>query len=281
VPRSITSVINGATSGPWSASRSVMRCRETHGLASGSQGVPDALVELADSSGFELVVYGFPLSIADVGEMLHRDAPGEPGEPPSLGRVLGVTGRAQALKLSMLGRLAALGRVTAGLPKPDTLLVLGTGPVMASGPGTVHDELLAFAGGLNAAAGAAVTAPTYDREALLAIAPEVILLLRPGDPPLEPDDPRLDGFAGLPVPAVRDGRIVLLGDPLVLLPSTSMVRVAGAMARALHPDQAAAIDAALAAEVTVGGALGPGSAWREAARPSGVGPSRPAAIPTH
>jgi len=116
----------------------------------------------------------------------------------------------------------------------------------------VHDELLAFAGGVNAAAEAVVTAPEYDRESLLALQPQVILMLQPGAPQLQEDDPRLSAFAGLPIPAIQNGRVVVLNDPLVLLPSTSVTDVCALMAKAIHPDLAEEIDLAIAEQAVAG-----------------------------
>jgi ABC-type Fe3+-hydroxamate transport system substrate-binding protein len=162
---------------------------------------------------------------------------------PGLGSVLHREHEAIQLKYRMFTQLARLSALTANLDRPTVLLVIASqGTVMASGPGTVHDQLLGPAGGANAVADATVTAPEYGREMLLAVAPQVIVLLRPGDPPLEPNDPRLDVFAGLDIPAVRDGRIVLLNDPLILLPSTTLPRIAADLAKAIHPPIAEQVD---------------------------------------
>jgi hypothetical protein len=86
---------------------------------------------------------------------------------------------------------------------------------------------------------------------LIALSPQVIILLMPEAPPPEDDDPRLAIFAGLPIPAVTDGRITLINDPACLLPSTSIVRLAAQMARAIHPELTAEIDAIFADEAAL------------------------------
>ena len=59
------------------------------------------------------------------------------------------------------------------------LMVIGVNPLMASGPGTVHDELLSYCGARNAAGNALVGAPVYDKERLLDANPGVVLFLLP------------------------------------------------------------------------------------------------------
>ncbi len=222
----------------------LLSVRPTHVLMmAGPAGAPPRLQELADSGLFELSVFPFPLTIQDIELVLH--APLTSGQP-DLGSALGLTDRAMSLKLTMLRGLAAIQAVTGTRDKPTVLMVIGTEPtVMASGPGTVHDELLAFAGGVNAAADAVVTAPEYDRESLLELRPQVILLLQPNAPPLQEDDPRLAAFEGLPIPAIENGRVHVLNDPLILLPSTSVTDVCTQMAKAIHPDLSDAIDQVL------------------------------------
>jgi len=223
----------------------LLNARPTHVLMmTGPAGPPARLRELSDEGLFELYSFPFPLSVQDIGRVLHEDTPSL--GPAGLGEALGLGARAFEVKLRMLKQLAAIDALTSGKnadDRPAVLLVLGTRPsVMASGPGTVHDELLGFAGGVNAAYDAAVTAPEYDRESLLELSPDVILFLQPNGPAMTPDDPRLEAFAGLPIPAIQDDRVYVLNDPLTLLPSTSVVRTCAAMGKAIHPDLADAID---------------------------------------
>src|SRR5690606_27253270 len=101
-----------------------------------------------------------------------------------------------------------------------------------------------FAGGLNVVNNPDASAPTLDREMLLAAKPEVVLLLLPEAPPLKSidEDERLASFRGLEIPAVVNNRIVLINDPLVALPSTSIVNIGAQMAKAIHPELADEID---------------------------------------
>ena len=192
----------------------------------GKDGPPARLTELASAGRFELVVYPYPYRLAQVLDIFTDPDQG-------VGAVLGQPQQARTLGDTMKKALQSFQSQAATRPHPRVLMVIGLSPVMASGHGTVLDEMLTYVGGVNAAASTQITAPTFDREALIGLGPDVILLLKPGAPPLTENDPRLADFAGLPIPAVRAGRIVLLNDPLALLPSTHMVRIMQQMRQAL------------------------------------------------
>ena len=101
------------------------------------------------------------------------------------------------------------------------LLAFGTSPVWAAGPGTVNDEELRAAGGVNALADAAVPAVTLDEEALLGLAPDVVLLLLPGR---DPEDARAER-AALKKTLEEGGvscRVEALVNPFVLLPGPNL-----------------------------------------------------------
>lgn len=218
--------------------------RPTHVLMmTAKEGVPANLQAMADSFGFTLVAYPYPESVADVASMLHD--PSDRLDPPSLGETLDRKDRAAALRDSLMDGLSRIKHLTRGVDRPRTLLVIGEGvPVMALGPGGPMHDLLRIAGGENAAAQAGVPAPTFDREKLASLDPEVIIVLSPGGPPLREmdEDARLTAFRGLPVPAVEQGQIHLLNDPLVLLPSTSMLDVAAELTSLLHAELASDVE---------------------------------------
>jgi ABC-type Fe3+-hydroxamate transport system substrate-binding protein len=219
----------------------IISLRPTHVLMMvGHSGTPDYLKNLAEQNNFSLITYPSPLSIDAVKKIIFNPAcftGGSGVEAPCLGVVLGVPRQAQNLTRNLDARLSALRTAVAVEPPVSTLMVIGINPVVASGPGTVHDQLLHIAGGANAAASATVGAPVYDQENLIRLDPQTILLFLPNDPPLAPihQDPRLADFKNLPIRAVTQQRIILLNDPAALLPSSSLVRIAAQIAQALHP----------------------------------------------
>ena len=204
----------------------------THVLAqTGEAKLPRRVSDLARSGRFALADLEYPAD-PDAAVALIR----------AIGRELGRDQAADRLADGVAARLGDIAALTAPRPAPRALLVFSTDPLRVSGPGSVNDRLLRIAGGENAASAYRVSAPVLDREALRASAPEVVFLMEPGGAPWAgPDDPRRGPFEGLALPALRDGRVVVLNDPAVLLPGPSMAATAASMAEALHPDLDVAI----------------------------------------
>ena len=218
----------------------------THVLTmAGYGGVPDSLSKHAQAMGLLVVGYPVPRSIEQISTIIVDETANHSAGPRDLGTLLGLQERARALTGRMRSRLELLRSLTAtSSQQPRVLLVFSVDPnVMASGPGTVLDSLLGYVGAVNAAAEATSTAPTFDREKLLATDPDVVLLLLPDAPPLKgiDEDSRLAAFRGLDIAAVRTGRIHLINDSFALLPSSTAPRIATAIARTIHPELAETI----------------------------------------
>ncbi len=247
-------------------SEALLATKPTHVLLMlTKEGVPARLKELADRANFQIIAYPSPLSMEEIGLILLDEnefmagLTGQnptTGKTPSLGTVLNQQIRAQQLKLTMLMRLGKLGQLTARESRPRVLLVLGTNPLMAVGPGTVHHQLLTTINANNAAGEATVGAPTFDREKLLDILPEVVVFLSPKAAELGDltTDPRLAIFKGLAIPAVENKRIALVNEPTGMLPSTSIDRVAAALTKAVYPHLAAQVDALMREDFFAGDA---------------------------
>ena len=218
----------------------LLSAQPTHVLTMSTKAQPPArLRELAEAGQFELVTYAYPNTIDQVLRILHRDTTAPAAEvesgPRPVGAVIDKAQAARQLKQDVRDQLNALREMTAPLDTPRVLVVIGLDPFMANGPDTVHHELLRYAGARNAIADADIRAPTYNRESLVTIKPDVIVIVLPGAPPLRDDDARLAALRGLPIPAVQNERIHLLNGPLIALPSTNVARIGAAMARAIHP----------------------------------------------
>lgn len=188
------------------------------------------LVDLAKRGSFDLYTERYPATFTDVADTLHRQ-----GDANDLGDQLGMPEQAAALRQRLLNRLRNVRRATEALEPVTVLMCIGLTPVMASGQGTVHDQLLDAINARNAVGPKLGTAPQFDREMLLAMQPQFILLLRPNDPPLQgPDDARLEAFRGLAIPAVQNRRIYLVSDPHAMLPSTNLPELAATFAELIH-----------------------------------------------
>lgn len=128
--------------------------------------------------------------------------------------------------------------MSAPVPAPRwsgrVLLLMGTSPVAAIGPGSAHHELLLRAGGVPAITEGSPFMPLH-AEDVLRIAPDAIILIQPrsGTAPT-PAPVALDGLASLAIPAIEHGRVIRIDHPLGLLPSTRLIEVAESMEDALR-----------------------------------------------
>ena len=230
----------------------IVSVRPTHVLMMQPQaGVPSHLKQLAKSLGFRLVSYKYPSRLTEVGKILcdYDDAlsSGFPSQSQSMAYVLNRHDRGSFLREVLLyGGLAKLNKRIANKTRQRVLMVINTNPVItAIGPDTVHSDLLRFMlNSDNAASASKRTAVEMDREMLLTAKPDVILLLSPNAPALHPvgEDPRLTVLEGMDIPAVTNERIVLIDNPLVLLPSTSLVHIGLAMAKGIFPEMESKLD---------------------------------------
>lgn len=127
--------------------------------------------------------------------------------------------------------LAGAGRV---------LLLVATNPPGAVGPGSFHHDVLERIGGVGALrdAGAYVT---MDVEDVIRLAPDAIVLVIPrprGAPATDPtpeEIARLLGpLASRKIPAVTNGRVALIDDPLCQTASTALIDFADQLARILR-----------------------------------------------
>ena len=233
-------------------SEALISVRPTHVLMMAGPGEPpEHLQNLADNNGFLLVTYPDPESLTDVGLTLY-DRPAA-DKSPSVAEGLGREPVGRRLReQGFIHKILRMQQLVEDRQRVRVLMVMGTNPVRALGMKTVHGDLLSIA--INADNAASFvsdeTAPVLERELVLEAAPDVILLLLPNKRSLGSidDDPMLAEFRGLDIAAVTNSRIVLINDPLAQLPSTSLVRIGVAMAKAIHPDLAEEFDKILGTE---------------------------------
>ncbi|HZU82232.1 MAG TPA: helical backbone metal receptor [Polyangiaceae bacterium] len=150
-----------------------------------------------------------------------------------LGERCGHAQQARALTGSLDARERAIERAVAGEPRPRVLLVVSLEPVVAAGPRSFADELIAHAGGQNV-----VTAggpwPTLGFETIARLDPDVVLdATAVGSDQPSRITPGAAGWAG--VGAVRRGRVVAVRDERVLRAGPRIADGLAALARVLHP----------------------------------------------
>jgi cobalamin transport system substrate-binding protein len=160
-----------------------------------------------------------------------------------------------------LGRADAAGRAVAAIdraideararhtpgaaPRPRVLAVIdheagGLGGLIAAGPGTWLDELLAIEGAENALAGTGVRYPKISLEDVLRARPTVIV------DAAYAADPATEARAWAPaadVPAVAAGRIAVAKEPYLLAPSPRVADALATLDGILYPTAAPAATA--------------------------------------
>jgi iron complex transport system substrate-binding protein len=146
------------------------------------------------------------------------------------------TGNVEAARQVIARMRAAIDGVrgaVVALPPRRVLLVLSTSPIVAAGPGSFIDELIAMANASNVVR----TGPawqTVGAEQVIDWAPDVVLdaTADPGGPP--GIDPAAPGWRS--VASVRDGHVAGVNDPRVLRPGPRVAEGFAMLARSIHPD---------------------------------------------
>ncbi len=150
----------------------------------------------------------------------------------SVAEALGIPERGQGMVARVRAELDGVRARVAGLPRRKVLLVVGHRPLIVAGGGTLQDELLRTAGGVNVAADAGEAFPQIPLELVVARAPEVIL-----DAAMGTEAGGKGLFASLEtVPAVRAGRVVVLAPDAVFRAGPRVGEAARLLATAIHPE---------------------------------------------
>jgi iron complex transport system substrate-binding protein len=136
---------------------------------------------------------------------------------------------------------AALDAVAARRPaqRPRVLLVIdraagGLSGLVAAGPGSWLDELVAVAGGQNVLAGASVRYPKISREEVIRDRPDVIIDASYSADVAAPEKAWAElGAAG--VPAVTQGRVRASKEPFLVAPSPRVAEALAVLEAMLKP----------------------------------------------
>ena len=154
----------------------------------------------------------------------------------AIGARTGDGARADAVARDIEQSLSAIAGRVEGRPRPRTLLVFGREPgtlrnmYASGGRGFLHD-MLVLAGAENVFGDQPRESVQVTTEMLLALRPEVVLELHSSAGSAE-----VSAWQSLPaVPAVRDGRVLVLEGSELMVPGPRIAAAAGRFARVLHP----------------------------------------------
>ena len=143
--------------------------------------------------------------------------------------------KAQELEKRIRSQLDAVRQRVAGLPPVPTILVLDDQHTFVVGPRNYLDDLLVIAGGRNLAGEMSKDYPTIDTETLISLNPPAVVQLLPEAPPQVVEQARQRWEQLSMIQAVKDGRVIILTDWYLTLPSTHIGEVCQKLAEALHP----------------------------------------------
>jgi ABC-type Fe3+-hydroxamate transport system substrate-binding protein len=154
-----------------------------------------------------------------------------------LGDALNERAKADAAADGLRRQLDAVRSRVAGQPPVRTLITRSeTSRLACVGGGNYLDDVLSIAGGKNVLAGGQNAYPEIDRERLLALDPEAVIVLLPDAPPQVVKQAEAFWRSVPQVDAVRRGRVRILTDSYILLGGLSLGRVAEQFGQILHPE---------------------------------------------
>jgi iron complex transport system substrate-binding protein len=150
-----------------------------------------------------------------------------------LGQLLGLEDEAKAVTDEMQAAADEVGQQVEGLDTPSVFFEVYPKPMMTAGSGTLIDDLVTMAGGVNIGAEAGEGYPSYSTEVLLQQDPQIYIApkgnqMDPGDIAARP------GFDKLS--AVADGAVFIVEDNLVVRPGPRMAQGLQELARMIHPE---------------------------------------------
>jgi iron complex transport system substrate-binding protein len=196
---------------------------------------PDLVVTLAEHADVEpkIRALGIPILRLD-----HSSLDGIVRSIEQVGERCGTVPRAQQAAAELRQTLAGVKRLAAGA-RPRVLICFGRAEdfrrLTTGAPGTIHDDLIIHAGGVNVLASSAIAYPTLSAEGVMRLDPDVIIEFSSGAinaAALRRQWNRLDS-----VWAVRNGRVYVLTGEFLSVPGPRFARVAETIARSLRGER--------------------------------------------
>jgi len=146
-----------------------------------------------------------------------------------LGDAVGESARARTVVDSVRATLNRVRSATSGRPRPTIFMLAWETPLMTIGSGSFLTELVEIAGGQNVFGDLEGPSPQVSFEEVLRRDPQYIL----GRPETAGNLGARERWRGLP--AVRDGRVLVMDTVVVGRPGVRLGEAAVSIARLLHP----------------------------------------------
>ncbi len=153
-----------------------------------------------------------------------------------LGRAVGREAAARAVATETHTRIERVAARVRGRPTPRVLMLFDVEPIVAAGPSSFPDDLLARAGAKNAVTEGGPY-PVLGLERVLALDPDVVIDTTAAASHAKTGiDEHAPGWSKLR--AVREHRVVALRDESVLRPGPRIADAVETLAKVIHPDVA-------------------------------------------
>jgi iron complex transport system substrate-binding protein len=196
---------------------------------------PDLVITLPEHADVEPTIraLGIPILRLD-----HRSLDGIVRSIDQVGERCGAATSAKQAADALRQTLAGARRLVTGA-RPRVLICFGRAEdfrrLTAAAPGTIHDDLIAQAGGANVLASRAVAYPTLSAEGVMRLDPDVIVELSSGGTDaaaLRRQWSLLDS-----VRAVRNGRVYVFTGEFLSVPGPRFARFAETIARSIRGER--------------------------------------------
>jgi len=156
----------------------------------------------------------------------------------AIGRATGTEEKAKELAAALQAKLESARKAVEKLPRPRVLFVVGTDPIFAAGKGSFLDDLIKAAGGQNVLADSKVIFPQLGTEAVISLAPEVIIdstkVSTPTDEEVKAQQEKWSRWPA--IPAVKNGAVFVLRDNRDIVPGPRLPQVIDDLLGMIHPE---------------------------------------------
>jgi len=195
---------------------------------------PDLVIGIRDGNRMDTVDrlndFGFPVYLIDP-----KGFNGVMGTIKNIGDVVGREKESRRMIRELIDKRENIVNLTRSLSKPKIFFQVGDAPLITVGKGTLADDLIRLAGGKSISENESVSYPSYGIEAILAKAPEIIIMTSM--------DSKKDHMNLVKrwqnwksIPAVKMNAIHVIDSNLVDRPTPRIAEGLEALVRIIHPE---------------------------------------------
>jgi len=137
-----------------------------------------------------------------------------------IGKICGVEKRAIDLVDSLKSELDKIKKINTSKTKPKIFVLLSLNPLMTAGKNTFINEIIENAGGINVGKNSKQNYPIFNREEILKVNPDIIILT---DPKIEKDELLKLFPEWKHIKAIKEDKIFKIDPDILLRPSPRVI----------------------------------------------------------